>query len=95
MAIFKDYSTLIENRVMYPLEEDNRKGLPLPEHIEVFSLYAETHRPLREAEIMNSLFVMPMLGQLGTLHEEVNYRQQKKLHPHLMEMLAQKWKSRS
>lgn len=41
------------------------------------------------------MFVVPMLNQLGTLHEQLNYRQAKKLHPLLLKMLSQKWSSKN
>jgi hypothetical protein len=58
---------------MYPLSQEN-DVLPLPEHIELFSRFGSVLELQSEAELLNSLFVIPMLNQLGALHEELNYR---------------------
>ena len=93
VRLFRDFSTLLENRVMYPMDDSHI--FPMPEFIAVFSRYSVPVSPMREADILNSLFVMPMLSQLGTLHEELNYREAKKLHPQLIQMITQKWSARS
>ena len=36
-----------------------------------------------------------MLNKISTLEEEVNYREGKKLHPYLVQMLTQKWNKKS
>lgn len=79
---------------MYPLSQEN-DVLPLPEHIELFSRFGSVLELQSEAELLNSLFVIPMLNQLGALHEELNYRQAKKIHPLLVKMLQQKWSASS
>lgn len=65
--VYDDYFAMLESRLMYPMTYEG-EVLPLPEHVEVLTRFGNVLELQDEAELLNSLFVIPMLNQLGTLH---------------------------
>lgn len=45
--------------------------------------------------VLNGLMNQMLLSDVNALEEEINYRENKKMHPTLVKMLSLKWKSHS
>ena len=45
--------------------------------------------------VVNGLINQLVLGEVSSLEEEVNYREENRLHPTLLKMLRLKWKASS
>lgn len=49
----------------------------------------------RVKSVLNGLMNQMLLSDVNALEEEINYRENKKMHPTLVKMLSLKWKSHS
>ena len=50
---------------------------------------------LKIKAVLNGFMNQMLLADVNTLEEEINYRENKKMHPTLIKMLSLKWKSNS
>lgn len=78
--------------------------MEIPEHIEVVQGFlavlkkrgaVEGKLVSRVKSVLNGLMNQMLLSDVNALEEELNYRENKKMHPTLVKMLSLKWKSHS
>lgn len=97
---------MLEEKLFYEIKA--KEWIPIPEHIEVLVAYlhhvqntkALTETQVRKKinkviEIQNGLINSLLLSEVNHLSEEINYRENNKIHPTIMKMLTQAWKTDS
>jgi len=95
----------IESKLFY----SDGQFVEIPEHINIVRTYLfKIEKKIDEIEegelrrfnvrikaILNGFMNQMLLADVNTLEEEINYRENKKMHPTLIKMVSLKWKSKS